>query len=344
MDDVAFADGGDGAADGCFGRDVTGHEAARGSGEATVGEEGHGLAQFGDAGDGGRDLQHLAHAGSAFRTFVADDDHVVGLDLAALDGVEGVLLGVEDARRAAMLEALVSGDLDDAAFGSEIALEDDESAGGLDGVVEGVDDFLSGSLDGLRGFFGEGLAGNVPGGAVDQAGVDQALCEQAAAARGVIIGRDVLAPGLEVAEQRRLRADAVEVVDRERDAHLVGDGEEVKHGICRSAGGRDAGDGVLDGLRGDDLAGEQVVLGELEDHAAGFAGGVELFGQECRHAGEADGRDAEEFAGHGHGVGGELAAACAGAGTGRGFDGFEAGVVESCRRRASRWLRRHPGW
>ena len=63
----------------------------------------------------------------------------------------------------------MSGDLHHAAFGSEIALQDDEPAGGLDGVVESVDDFLSGSLVGERGFFGERLAGDVPSGAVDQA-------------------------------------------------------------------------------------------------------------------------------------------------------------------------------
>ena len=135
MNDVAFVDGGDGAADGGFRRDVAGHEAARGSGEAAVGEQGDGFGELGDAGDGSGDQQHLAHAGSAFRAFVADDEHVVRLDLAGLDGGEGVLFGVEDARRAAMLEALVSGDLDDAAFGSEIAFEDDEPAGGLDGVA-----------------------------------------------------------------------------------------------------------------------------------------------------------------------------------------------------------------
>ena len=45
-------------------------------------------------------------------------------------------------------------------------------------------------------------------------------------------------------------------------------------------------------------------------------------------AGELHGRDAEELAGHGHGVGGELAAAGSGAGTGGGFEGFEFGVVD----------------
>ena len=146
-------------------------------------------AEFGDAADGGGDLQHLAHAGAALGAFVADDEHVVGLDLAGLDGGEAVFFGVEDARRAAMLEALVAGDLDDAAFGGEVALEDDEAAGGLDGLVEGVDDDLARSLDGERGFFGEGLAGDGECGAVEQAGVDEALGEQAAAACGLVVAQ-----------------------------------------------------------------------------------------------------------------------------------------------------------
>ncbi len=54
----------------------------------------------------------------------------------------------------------MAGDLDDAALGGEVALEDDEAAGGLERVVDGVDDGLVGRLDGVDGLFGEGLAGD----------------------------------------------------------------------------------------------------------------------------------------------------------------------------------------
>ena len=40
--------------------------------------------KLGDALDGGGDGEHLAHAGAAARAFVADDEHVVGVDLAVL--------------------------------------------------------------------------------------------------------------------------------------------------------------------------------------------------------------------------------------------------------------------
>ena len=45
-----------------------------------------------------------------------------------------MFFAVEDAGGAGVIEALVPGDFDDAAFGGEIAFEDDEAAGGLERV------------------------------------------------------------------------------------------------------------------------------------------------------------------------------------------------------------------
>ena len=56
------------------------------------------------------------------------------------------------------MDALVAGDLDDAAVGGEVAVEDDEAAGGLERLVPVVDDDLAGSFDGGVGFGEEGLA------------------------------------------------------------------------------------------------------------------------------------------------------------------------------------------
>ncbi len=127
-------DGGDGAAELGFGGYVAGHEAAGGSGEAAVGEEGDCVARARDAFDGGGDGEHLAHAGAAAGAFVADDEDVVGVDLAGFDGGVAGVFGVEDAGGAGVVEALVAGDLDDAALGGEVAAEDDEAAGGFEGV------------------------------------------------------------------------------------------------------------------------------------------------------------------------------------------------------------------
>ena len=102
----------------------------------------------------------------------------------------------------------------------------------------------------------------------------------------------------------------------------------MEDGVGAAAGGAGGDVGVLDGLAGDDLARGEAGAGELHDEAAGLAGGFGLFGRHGGDAGDLDGRDAEELAGHGHGVGGELAAAGSGAGTGCGFEGFELVVVD----------------
>ena len=76
---VAVVHGGDRAAARGLGRDVAGHEAVRGAGEAPVGEQRDVLAQAGAVerrGDG----EHLAHARAADGALVADDDDVAGLD------------------------------------------------------------------------------------------------------------------------------------------------------------------------------------------------------------------------------------------------------------------------
>ena len=80
--------------------------------------------------------EHLAHAGAAGGALVADHHDVAGLDRLALDRGEGVLLGLEHARRAAVLAAVVAGELDHAALGREVAAQDREAAVGLERVVD----------------------------------------------------------------------------------------------------------------------------------------------------------------------------------------------------------------
>ncbi len=176
--------------------------------------------------------------------------------------------------------------------------------------------------------FGEGLAGDGDLAAVDQAGIEETLGENARAACILVVLGGVLAAGGEVADVRRAVADGVEVVDGEGDVELTRDGEQVQHGVGAASGGAGGGVGVLDGLAGDDLRGAKVVLGEFHHETSGLAAGFGLVGRHGGNAGDLDGGDAEELAGHRHGVGGELAAAGSGAGAGCGFESFELVVVD----------------
>src|ERR1700721_1988683 len=117
-----------------------------------------------------------------------------------------------------MIELVGGGDLHHAAFGGEIALENHEAAGGLDGISESVDDELAGSLFGEGGFFSEGVAGDGKRGTVGVAGIDKALSKNARAACGLVIRRDEFAGGREVADEGRAFGDLVEVVDVEGNA------------------------------------------------------------------------------------------------------------------------------
>src|SRR5207237_534401 len=83
-----------------FRRDVAEHQPARAAAEATIGDERDGFAQaLSDQRRG--HAEHLAHAGSAARAFVADHDHVAGLDLPVAHRRERVFFAFEPGRRPA---------------------------------------------------------------------------------------------------------------------------------------------------------------------------------------------------------------------------------------------------
>ena len=114
-----------------FGRDVADHEAVGGAAETAVGDQRDVVAQA-LADQRGGDRQHLAHAGAAGRAFEADHHDVAGDDPARLHRGERGFLGIEHARRAFEMLAAVAGELDDAAFRREVAVEDRIAAARLD--------------------------------------------------------------------------------------------------------------------------------------------------------------------------------------------------------------------
>ena len=122
-------------------------------------------------------------------------EHIAGLDLASLHGGKTILFAVEDAGRAAMLDAVGGGDFHHRAFGSQVAFQDDQAACRLDGIFKGADDYLAGRLLGQCSFFGQRAAADGERGAVGVAGVDEAAGQQARAARCLVVGSYVLTGG-----------------------------------------------------------------------------------------------------------------------------------------------------
>ena len=118
-------------------------EARGAAGEAPVGDQGARLAQPARFQIAGR-IEHFLHARAAARPFVADDDHVARLDLAAQDALHRVVLALEDARRA--VEHEIAGvdprGLHDGAVERDVAVEHGEAAILGEGMLGIADDAL----------------------------------------------------------------------------------------------------------------------------------------------------------------------------------------------------------
>ena len=155
---------------------------------------------------------------------------------------------------------------------------------------------------------------------MEQAELEEFAGHQRQAAGLEYVGGDVVPPRLEVGQDGDAGGDAVEVLQLQVHAGLVGDGHEVEDGVGGAASGSDGGNGVLDGLAGDDVARADVAIEQVHHEAAGFEGGVRFAAVHGGHDVGAGWADAQEVERGGHGVGGELAAAGAGAGAGGVFD------------------------
>jgi hypothetical protein len=127
--------------------------------------------------------------------------------------------------------ALLAGDLDDAAVGSEVAAQDHEPAGRLQRVVERAHDLLALGLGrGVR-LIADRRSPNGDRVAVQEAGLVEALREQPHSPGLVEVLGDEAAAGLEVAEQRHALGDAVEVGYRELDPGFARDREQMEDAV-----------------------------------------------------------------------------------------------------------------
>ena len=107
----------------------------------------------------------------------------------------------------------------------------------------------------------------------------EALRDDRRAAGGVEVGRDESAARLEVGKERHRRADAIEVLEAQRHAGLLGDRHQVQDGVGRTAGRGDRGDRVLERGRRQNLPRPEAALQQVDDERAGLPRHVVL----CRH-------------------------------------------------------------
>ena len=157
LDGVAVMDDGDRAALCRLRGDMADEAAVVRAGEAAVGDERHAGSQLRVGADGLAGVEHLRHTAAA-GAFVADEDGVAGLHLAVQDSGDALLLTVVGLGAQGGFKHVLGagGVLDDAAFRSQIALQDGDAAVGALGVVEAVDDVLAADRAGKTGgLFGQ---------------------------------------------------------------------------------------------------------------------------------------------------------------------------------------------
>ncbi len=103
---------------------------------------------------------------------------------------------------------------------------------------------------------------------MQETGLEQFAHHHGKAPHAVDVDHVVPAVRLGVGDVGHTRRHPVEVVERELDPRLVGDGQKVQHGVGRPAERHDDGDGVLEGRLGHDVAGSDVAGEQLDARRA----------------------------------------------------------------------------
>src|SRR2546429_3558543 len=139
LDAIAVAYQRQRAADEGFRGDVTDTHAAGGAGKTPVSDQRNLLAHALPVDQRG-DAEHLPHAGTSNRAFIADHEHVASRIVPVTNGPDAALLIFEYARGAFEYEVLQAGDLDHGALGTEVALEHGHATIGHDRLADVKDD------------------------------------------------------------------------------------------------------------------------------------------------------------------------------------------------------------
>ncbi len=224
---------------------------------------------------------------------------------------------LEDPRRASEghLVLVHRADLHHRALLGEVAEQDAERAARRVRVGGGADTGGVAVL-GLGELLAQRDAAHRVGFQVQQPGDRRELAEDRGNATGVV---HVLHVPLPVAVPRRgdlgqvrhTLGHLVEAGERIVDAGLAGEGQHMQHGVGRSAHRHVEGDGVVDRLRGDDVAEGDAVVDQLHDRLRGADHQLAALGGDGEDRPVAGQRDPQRLAEAVHRVGGEHPAAAA---------------------------------
>mmetsp|Transcript_50290 Transcript_50290/g.106879 ORF Transcript_50290/g.106879 Transcript_50290/m.106879 type:complete len:289 (+) Transcript_50290:799-1665(+) len=131
---------------------------------------------------------------------------------------------------------------------------------------------------------------------------------------------------LQIRDDGRLLADALEVVDGEVDTSRGGDGQQVKDCVGRASESVHHDNGILHGLLCEDVKGLQVPLQQIAHDLRNLLAFLPLFGRNSWHRCAVGQRETHGLNRSGHGVGSVHTAAGTGAGAGM-LDDILAGLL-----------------
>ena len=106
---------------------------------------------------------------------------------------------------------------------------------------------------------------------MQQAGIKQHLHHEGYAADPIEVEHQVLTEGLQVGDERRAIADALEIIQVEFESGLVRDRGHVQDRVRGPSEGHDQRDGVLNRARRDDVARGDALTDHLDHGFAGLA-------------------------------------------------------------------------
>ena len=136
------------------------------------------------------------------------------------------------------------------------------------------------------------------------AGREQFVHHRRQPAGAIIFFAEIFARRLHVDEERHVVADRLPVLDRELDADMARDRDEVNGRVGRAADRRAGDDRVLECGAGENVGGLEILAHDLDRAPAGFVGDLPALAIGRRNRGAAGQRHAERL-GHGvHGRGG----------------------------------------
>ena len=316
-DHVTVFECGNGAVVRRFRASVANAQAARGAGEAAIGQQCHLVAHALAVKQGGN-AQHLAHAGAALGAFVADHQHIAGLVLHGLHGVLRFFFRVENPRRALVHQRLEACGLEQSAIRAQITLEHGQPAVWRDRVAGLAHHFTIG-FSRMGKFLRQGAAGKGQHIAMQQTLLQQGAHDDASAADVVHITRQEAAAGLEVGNQGRAGKNFGHIIEVKTNACLMRNGGQMQGRIGGATGGTDHGAGVLQRLARHDIARQRgLALGTGPDGFHQLLGGAThqrcAFAENGGHHARTNRRQTQSLADHAHGVGRELTSARTGRG------------------------------